>query len=161
MPSDLYGPPPKPPRKTVAGGHRPDDEGQPGTGRKVAVGCRAVGLLFFIGPIIAGVALFAGPERRRASSPTATEPVPAGPPFELSAAGLRDYLATFEDSFDDTQVVRAVFYDGYVVSWVPQDDGNVASGTTSNGAFDQLGDPMDGTTSTPRRSTSPTSSRAG
>ena len=38
--------------------------------------------------------------------------------------------------------MRTVFYDGYVVSWVPQDDGKVALWNYLDGAFDQLGDPM-------------------
>ena len=49
-----------------------------------------------------------------------------------------------------------MFYDGYVVSWVPQDDGKVALWNYVDGAFDQLGDPMDATPSTPPPSTSPT-----
>ena len=39
--------------------------------------------------------------------------------------------------------MRTVFYDGYVVSWVPQDDGKVAIWNYVDGAFGQLGDPMD------------------
>ena len=49
-----------------------------------------------------------------------------------------------------------VFYDAYVVSWVPQDDGKVALWNYVDGAFDQLGDPMDDTPPTPPPSTSPT-----
>jgi hypothetical protein len=39
--------------------------------------------------------------------------------------------------------VRTVFYDGYVVSWVPQDDGKVAIWNYVDGVFGQLGEPMD------------------
>ena len=77
-----------------------------------------------------------------------TDPIPAGPPFELTAAGFREYVAAFEETFDDTEVVRTVFYDGYVVSWVPQDDGKVALWNYVDGAFDQLGDPMEDTLDT-------------
>ncbi len=143
VPSDLYGPPHSQ-RKTSATKAAGLSSASGRTGRKVAVGCLAVALLFFIGPVIAGVALFAGQSGGESSRSTA-EPVPAGPPFELTRDGLRDYLTTFEDSFDDTQVVRAVFYDGYVVSWVPAGGGNVAIWNYLNGAFEQLGDPMDGT----------------
>ena len=44
--------------------------------------------------------------------------------------------------------MRTVFYDGYVVSWVPQDDGKVAIWNYLDGAFDQLGDPMTDTADT-------------
>jgi hypothetical protein len=56
---------------------------------------------------------------------------------------LKEYVAAFEETFDDTEVVRTVFYDGYVVSWVPQDDDKVALWNYVDGAFDQLGEPMD------------------
>ncbi len=36
-----------------------------------------------------------------------------------------------------------MFYDGYVVSWVPQGNGKVALWDYTDGSFDQLGDPMD------------------
>lgn len=144
VPSDLYGPA----RSKRARGLTTSTiktGGASGTGRKVALGCMGVALLFFIGPIIAGVALFAGSVGDESSGTSTVEPVPAGPAFELTREGIRDYLATFEDSFGDSQVVRAVFYDGYVVTWVPTGDGNVAIWNYLNGAFDQLGDPMDGT----------------
>ncbi len=118
VPSDLYGPA----RSKKARGLTTSTSkasGLSGTGRKVVFGCMGVAMLFFIGPIIAGVALFAGSVGDQNSGTSTVEPVPAGPPFELTREGIRDYLATFEDSFGDTQVVRSVFYDGYVVSWVP------------------------------------------
>ena len=142
VPSDLYGPPRS---KTARGLTTTKASKASGTGRKVALGCMGVALLFFIGPIIAGVALFAGSAGDQSSGTVTAEPVPAGPPFELTREGIRDYLATFEDSFGDTQVVRSVFYDGYVVSWVPTGGGEVAIWNYVNGAFEQLGDPMDGT----------------
>lgn len=139
VPSDLYGPTPTA-TKSVTGTVL-TTKANP-AGRRIAVGCGAVGLLFFIVPIIFGVALFAFTGRESVIT-EATEPIPAGPPFELSASGLREYVAAFEESFDGTEVVRSVFYDGYVVSWVPQDDGKVAIWNYLDGAFTQLGDPMD------------------
>jgi len=145
VPSDLYGPPRA--EHTSATTRTLSTSGR--TGRKVAVGCLGVALLFFIGPVVAGVALFASSVGGSSDSATTTEPTPVGPPFELTREGIRDYVATFEDSFDDSQVVRSVFYDGYVVSWVPAGgDGQVAIWNYLNGAFEQLGDPMDGSTDT-------------
>jgi hypothetical protein len=145
VPSDLYGPPhttgttsTKTRTLTTAGK----------TGRKVAFGCLGVALLFFIGPVIAGVALFSTHVGSAEGPTTTTDPIPVGPAFELTREGIRDYVTTFEDSFDDSQVVRSVFYDGYVVSWVPAGDGNVAIWNYLNGAFEQLGDPMDGSQDT-------------
>jgi hypothetical protein len=143
VPSDLYGPA----RSKRARGLTSSTKatGPSGTGRKVALGCMGVSLLFFIGPIIAGVALFAGSVGDDSSGASTEAPVPAGPPFELTKEGIRDFIATFEDSFGDTQVVRSVFYDGYVVSWVPTGhNDNLAIWNYQNGAFEQLGDPMDG-----------------
>jgi Domain of unknown function (DUF1707) len=140
VPKDLYGPPPSPPKTVVGGTGRATKPNQ--TGRKLALGCALIAAFFFIVPIAAGVIIFA------ASSSTPdfvdTDPVPAGPPFELTGAGLRAYLMAFEETFEDTEVVRTVFYDGYVVSWVLEDDGRVAIWNYANGAFDQLGDPMEG-----------------
>jgi len=141
VPSDLYGPPPTPKHKLVASGTgltvKPSQ-----AGRKMAVGCAFIVALFVFLPIVAGVIIFAA----QTSTPDFldTDPIPAGPPFELTGAGLRDYVAAFEETFDDTRVVRTVFYDGYVVSWVPQDDGDIALWNYVDGAFDQLGDPMSG-----------------
>jgi hypothetical protein len=143
VPSDLYGTPRSQRGTSTKAAGLSTSSGK--SGRKVAIGCLTVALLFFIGPVVAGVALFAGSSGGESSSSTA-DPVPAGPPFELTREGLRDYLTTFEDSFDDTQVVRAVFYDGYVVTWVPAGGGDVAIWNYLNGAFEQLGDPMDGST---------------
>ena len=138
MPADLYGPPPSA-KKKAAGGTGPTTKAAQ-TGRKVALGCALVVALFVILPIAAGVIIFAA----QSNTPdfVDTDPIPAGPPFELTGAGLREYIAAFEETFDDTAVVRTVFYDGYVVSWVPQDDGKVAIWNYLDGAFDQLGDPM-------------------
>jgi hypothetical protein len=144
VPSDLYGPP-RSKSKTATTTRTLASSGK--TGRKVAIGCLGVALLFFIGPVIAGVALFASSDGG-SDSAVATDPIPVGPAFELTREGIRDYITTFEDSFDDTQVVRSVFYDGYVVSWVPAGDGKVAIWNYLNGAFDQLGDPMDGSQDT-------------
>jgi hypothetical protein len=138
VPADLYGPPPSTRKKTVAGSGPTARSAQ--AGRKVALGCVLIVALFVIVPIAAGVIIFA------AQTDTGTvvdvDPVPVGPPFELTGAGIREYVAAFEETFDDTSVVRTVFYDGYVVSWVPQGDGKVAIWNYLNGAFDQLGDPM-------------------
>ena len=138
--ADLYGPPPTA-TKTVAAGTGLTTKANP-AGRRIAIGCGAVGLLFFIVPIIFGVVLFAS-QSGDTFIGEETDPIPAGPPFELSGSGLREYVAAFEETFDDTEVVRTVFYDGYVVSWVPQDDGKVAIWNYVDGAFGQLGDPMD------------------
>ncbi len=146
VPSDLYGPARS---KRARGLSTSTKAGSgAGAGRKVVLGCMGVALLFLIGPIIAGVALFATSVSE--SGPiTATEaPIPVGRSFELTREGVRDFIATFEDSFGDSQVVRAVFYEGYVVSWVPAGNGDVAIWNYTNGAFDQLGDPMDGTVDT-------------
>jgi hypothetical protein len=107
VPPDLYGPA----RSKRARGLTTSTKasGSSGTGRKAALGCMGVSLLFFIGPIIAGVALFAGSVGDDSPGAATEAPVPAGPPFELTREGIRDYLATFEDSFGDTQVVRSVF----------------------------------------------------
>jgi hypothetical protein len=140
VPSDLYGPAPSA-TKPVAGGTglttKPSQ-----AGRKVVLGCVAVVLVFLIVPIVFGAILVA---TQSGDSGTAveTDPIPAGPPFELSGSGLRAYVAVFEETFDDTEVVRTVFYDGYVVAWVPQDGGKVALWNYLDGAFVQLGDPMD------------------
>ena len=139
VPSDLYGPPPTA-TKTAAAGTGLTTKANP-AGRRIALGCGAVGLLFFIVPIIFGVVLFASQSGDTFIGEEA-EPIPAGPPFELSGSGLREYVAAFEETFDDTEVVRAVFYDGYVVSWVPQDDGKVVTWNYLDGAFTQLGEPM-------------------
>ncbi len=144
VPPDLYGPPPTPRAKTVTAAGLATKPAQ--TARKVVVGCVFVLALFVILPIAAGVIIFA------ASSDTPgfveTDPIPAGPPFELTGAGLRAYVVAFEETFDDTEVVRTVFYDGYVLSWVPQDNGKVAIWNYVDGVFDQLGDPMDDTVDT-------------
>jgi hypothetical protein len=143
VPSDLYGDGPTdtsvPPGKGLTT--------KPAAGRKVAVGCALVVALFVILPLAVGVVIFA-------SSSTDTQvatpdPIPAGPPFELSADGFREYVAAFEDTFGHTQVVRTVFYDGYVVAWVPQDDGTIALWNYVDGAFTQLGDPMEDTSEPP------------
>jgi Domain of unknown function (DUF1707) len=146
VPSDLYGPPPTPkPKKVASGTGLTTKPGQ--AGRKMAVGCAFIVALFVILPIAAGVIIFAA----QTDTPDflETEPIPAGPPFELTGAGLREYVAAFEETFEDTRVVRTVFYDGYVVSWVPQGDGDIALWNYVDGAFDQLGDPMSGSAEPP------------
>jgi hypothetical protein len=145
VPSDLYGPP-HTTSTTSTKTRTLTTSGK--TGRQVAFGCLGVALLFFIGPVIAGVALFSTRVGSSEGPTTTTDPIPVGPAFELTREGIRDYVTTFEDSFDDSQVVRSVFYDGYVVSWVPAGDGNVAIWNYLNGAFEQLGDPMDGSQDT-------------
>jgi hypothetical protein len=92
-------------------------------------------------PIAAGVLIFA--VSNKAPDYVDTDPIPAGPPFELSAKGIRAYVTAFQDTFDSTQVVRTVFYDGYVISWVRQDDGKMALWDYRDGAFDEFGDPLD------------------
>lgn len=144
VPSDLYGDGPTD-TATVASGKGLTVK--PAAGRKVAVGCALVVALFVILPLAVGLVIFT-------SSDTGTqvatpEPIPAGPPFELTAAGFRDYVVAFEETFGRTEVVRTVFYDGYVVSWVPQDDGKVALVNYVDGAFRQLGEPMDGAAEPP------------
>ena len=128
-------------------------------GRKVALGCALIVALFVIVPIAAGVIIFAA---QTSSTPgvVETDPIPAGPPFELTGAGIRAYVAAFDETFDDTRVVRSVFYDGYVVSWVPQDDGKVALWNYRRRRLRPARRPDERRPSTPRRSTSPTSSPA-
>ena len=65
-------------------------------------------------------------------------------------------MTAYDETFDSTEVVRAVFYDaGYVISWVPAGDDKVTLWNYLDGAFDQLGDPMEDTEETcpgrPRR----------
>ena len=139
VPSDLYGPAPTA-TKPVAAGTGLTTKASP-AGRKIAVGCGAGRVLFFIVPIVFGVVVFAS--QNSGTDVIDVDPIPAGPPFELSGSGLREYVAAFDETFDDTEVVRTVFYDGYVVSWVPQDDGKVAIWNYVDGAFGQLGDPME------------------
>jgi hypothetical protein len=141
VPADLYGPSPTA-TTTLAGGTGLTTKTNP-AGRRIAIGCGAVGLLFFIVPIVFGVVVFALQSGGDTAIGEETGPIPAGPPFELSGAGLRQYLAAFEETFDDTEVVRTVFYDEYVLSWVPQDDGNVVTWNYVDGAFTQLGEPME------------------
>lgn len=145
VPPDLYGPPPSTKKKAVAGAGTTTRA--TGAGRKVAVGCALIVALFVIVPIAAGVIIFAA--QTNSATVVESDPIPAGPPFELTGRGIRDYIAAFEETFDDTRAVRTVFYDGYVVSWLPQGDGQVAIWIYRDGAFDQLGDPMDDTTDTP------------
>ncbi len=58
-------------------------------------------------------------------------------------------MTAYDETFDSTEVVRAVFYDaGYVVSWVPDGDDKVTLWNYLDGAFDQLGDPMEDTEET-------------
>jgi Domain of unknown function (DUF1707) len=143
VPSDLYGDGPTDTdtdTTTLASGK--GLKAKPAAGRKVALGCALVVALFVIAPLAAGLVIFASSDT--GNDDVTTEPVQAGPPFELSTAGFREYVAAFEETFGDTQVVRTVFYDGYVVAWVPQDDGKVALWNYVDGVFDQLGDPMDG-----------------
>jgi hypothetical protein len=143
VPPDLYGPPPSP--QTLTGGSGSTAKAGK-AGRNVALGCALIVALFVIVPIAAGVIIFTA----QTSTPdfVETDPIPAGPPFELTASGLREYVAAFEEIFDDTEVVRTVFYDGYVICWVPQDDDKVAIWKYVDGAFEQLGDPMDGSVDT-------------
>ena len=139
VPADLYGPPPST-RTTVASGTGPTVKSS--TGRKAALGCSLIAALFLIVPIAVGVVLFASSSQDGGFSVDPAEPVPAGPPFELSGAGIREYVAAFDETFDDTEVVRSVFHEGYVVSWVPEADGQVSLWNYADGSFDQLGDPM-------------------
>jgi len=144
VPSDLYGPH----RSAKARGlGRATTKTPSAAGRKLALGCALIAALFVIVPIAIGVIIFTT-SMTRGTELLEPDPVPAGPPFVLTAAGIRDYVATFDESFDDTDVVRSVFYDGYVVSWVPVDDGKVAIWNYLDGAFDQLGDPMEDVTDT-------------
>jgi hypothetical protein len=144
VPADLYGPPPSTKKKSVATTGRTTKPTQ--AGRKVVVGCALVVALFIVLPIAAGVIIFAA--QTNSGTVAEADPIPAGPPFELTGAGIREYVAAFDETFDDTRVVRTVFYDAYVVSWVPHDDGEVALWNYVDGAFDQLGDPMSDTTDT-------------
>jgi hypothetical protein len=143
VPADLYGPPPTH-ATTVTGGTATATPGR--AGRKLALGCSLIVALFVIVPIAAGVIIFA--VSTKSSDYVDTDPIPAGPPFELDGKGLREYVAAFEDTFDDTAVVRVVFYDAYVVAWVQQDDGQVAIWDYRDGAFDELGEPMEDTEDT-------------
>jgi hypothetical protein len=137
IPADLYGPPPSETKPVIGGsGTSSSTTGGP----KFLRGCLVL-LAVFIGlPLASAVVLFTVDQSSRGIVTTA--PAPAGPPFELTRVGLQQYVAAFGDTFGDTEVVRSVFYDGYVVSWVPDDDGNVAIWNYREGAFEQLGDPM-------------------
>ena len=141
--------------KTVAAGTGLTTKANP-AGRKIALGCGAVGLLFFIVPIIFGVVVFASQ-----SSDTfiaeETEPIPAGPPFELSGPGLRQYVAAFEETFDDTEVVRLSSTTGTSSRGCRRTTARSPSGTTSTAPSASSASRWT-TTSTPRRSTWPTSS---
>jgi hypothetical protein len=143
VPSDLYGPPPSTTKKVASGTGLTV---KPAAGRKLAMGCALIVALFIIVPVAAGVIIFASSDTGGSDFVT-EEPVASGPPFELTAAGIRDYVGSFGEAFGGTDVVRTVFYDGYVVSWVPQGDG-VAVVNYSNGVFDQFGDAMTDTEDT-------------
>jgi hypothetical protein len=136
VPADLYGPSPKPKAASTTTAGTASR-----AGRRLAMGCSLMVALFFIVPIAAGVLIFA--VSNKAPDYVDTDPIPAGPPFELSAKGIRAYVTAFQDTFDSTQVVRTVFYDGYVISWVRQDDGKMALWDYRDGAFDEFGDPLD------------------
>ena len=140
VPADLYGPPPSATGTVAAAGVTTKPSR---VGRKLALGCGLAVLLFFIAPIGMGVALFATQGDGNGPSIPDVEATPAGPPFELNGKGIRAFVDAFEQTFGDTAVVRSVFYDGYVVSWVPQGNGKVALWDYTDGSFDQLGDPMD------------------
>jgi hypothetical protein len=148
VPSDLYGDGPTDTTadvKTVLTGTGLTVK--PAAGRKVAVGCALLVALMVIVPLAAGLVIFASTDG--GTQVETAEPVPSGPPFELDAAGIRDYVTAFEETFGSTEVIRTVFYDGYVVAWVPQGDGEVALWNYVDGVFDQLGDPMEGAAEPP------------
>jgi DUF1707 SHOCT-like domain len=138
VPADLYGPPPSANRSVTSSvGNR----GSVRSGRKLVSGC-ALLLAVFIGlPIASAVVLFTiDPGSREIVT---TEPVPVGPPFELNRSGLQEYVAAFETNFDSTEAVRTIFYDGFVVAWVPNEDGKVEVWDYQDGAFQQFGDPIE------------------
>jgi hypothetical protein len=142
VPADLYGPPPS--GKHAAAGTKATTPAAAQAARKFVIGCLVMVGIFVLAPIVFGVVLFAAQSGGGGPEVVEDDPIPAGPPFELTAAGLRDFVTAYDDTFDDTEVVRAVFYDaGYVVSWVPAGEGKVALWNYLNGAFDQLGDPME------------------
>jgi hypothetical protein len=146
VPADLYGPAPSAKKHPVAGTKSPASAQ---AARKVFLSCMVIVLVFVLAPIVFGIVLFAAQSGGGGPEVVETDPIPAGPPFELTAAGLRDFVTAYDETFDDTEVVRSVFYDaGYVVSWVPAGDDKVALWNYLNGAFDQLGDPMEGTQDT-------------
>ncbi len=147
VPADLYGPAPGAKTHTAAG--TKSIPASTKSARKVFVGCMVMGLVFVLAPIVFGIVLFASTAGGGGSEVVDTDPIPAGPPFELTAAGLRDFVTAYDETFDGTETVRAVFYDaGYVVSWVPAGDDKVALWNYLDGAFDQLGDPMEDTQET-------------
>jgi hypothetical protein len=144
VPADLYGPAPSAKKHTAAGTKSTPASAQ--AARKVFLGCLAVVLVFLVAPIAFGVILFASSSGGGGSEVVETDAIPAGQPFELTAAGLRDFVTAYDETFDSTEVVRAVFYDaGYVVSWVPAGDDQLALWNYLDGAFDQIGDPMEDT----------------
>ena len=143
VPPDLYGPPPS----TTSSSHRVTLSTTKGKRSWRWVGF-VVALCFFapgaIGGIVAAFQAGGGP----GGGGVDVAPAPSGPPFVLNARGIRDFVSAYQANFGDTSVVRSVFYDGYVVSWVPQGDGKVAIWNYSHSAFDALGDPMDDTEET-------------
>jgi hypothetical protein len=143
VPADLYGPPPSAKHKAPGAKATPASAQ---AARKFLVGCLVMVAVFVLAPIVFGIVLFTSQSGGGGPEVVDTDPIPAGSPFELTAAGLRDFVAAYDETFDSTEVVRTVFYDaGYVVSWVPAGDDKVTLWNYVDGAFDQLGDPMDDT----------------
>jgi hypothetical protein len=142
VPSDLYGPPHP---------HLSSKTATLKTAPKARRRFRWVGILavlLFAAPGLFGglIAAFQSHGGTVFTDPgSGPEPVPSGPPFVLNGAGIRDYVSAYRDSFSTTQIIRAVFYDGYVVAWLPQGDNQVSIVDYRDGAFDPLGDPMDRT----------------
>ncbi len=145
VPADLYGPPPS---QTTSVSSGSGVKVKVTSGRKAAFGCSLIAAMFCFVPVLFGVFIFSTFQSGGTDVVT-VEPTPVGPPFELTGPGIRDYVAAFEESFGSTEVVRSVFYDGYVVSWVPQGEGEVAIVNYVDGAFDQLGDPLTDNQDTP------------
>jgi len=147
VPADLYGPAPSAKKHTAVGTKATPASAQ--AARKFLVGCMVMVAVFVLAPIIFGIVLFAAQSGGAGPQVVEDAPIPAGPPFELTAAGFRDFVTAYDETFDGTEVVRAVFYDaGYVVSWVPAGEDKVALWNYLDGAFDQLGDPMEDTQET-------------
>ncbi len=145
VPADLYGPPPGSTTEAVAlaGGSRKATpaSGATATARRVTVGC-LVGVVALMVVGIAGVLVFAISGFNEVAE-VQSQPPPEGPVFELTAEGIDDFVEVFEERFDHTDVVRAVFYDGYVVAWVPTDGDSAEIWNYSGGSFQSFGDPVD------------------
>jgi len=143
--SDLYGPPADSASTRLTGNVAAGPAAAAAKAvRRGTVGCLvAVMVLVFTAIAGAVVAIVTSAGDSAEESGVESGTVPAGPAFELTAAGIREFVSAFEARFGSTEVVRAVIYDGYVVAWVPGDNGTEAIWTYRAGSFETFGDPID------------------